>query len=107
MDYNVGTFFFQVDESMENLEEVVRERNRAFYELEVGGSGEEEREIILGPLGLEVGYVHKENPMPIWQNPDLNLLVRSRFRTTFGKEVRSFYRKYREQLHRYESQSKL
>jgi hypothetical protein len=29
----------QVEESMENLEEVVRERNRAYYELETGTTG--------------------------------------------------------------------
>lgn len=33
---------------MENLEEVVRERNRAYYQLEVGGSGEQEREYAPG-----------------------------------------------------------
>ncbi len=50
----------QVDMSMENLEEVVRERNRAYYELEVGGSGEQEREIVMGPFGLDQGYVQVE-----------------------------------------------
>ena len=33
---------------MENLEEVVRERNRAYFELETGGSGERERVIRQG-----------------------------------------------------------
>ncbi len=46
----------KVDMSMENLEEVVRERNRAYYELEVGGSGELEREIVEGPFGIDEGY---------------------------------------------------
>lgn len=45
----------KVDESMENLEEVVRERNRAFYELEVGGTGEQEREIVIDRFGLRSG----------------------------------------------------
>ena len=39
---------YQVQESMENLEEVVRERNRAYFELETGGSGERERVIRQG-----------------------------------------------------------
>ena len=30
----------KVEESMENLEKVVRERNRAYYELETGKTGE-------------------------------------------------------------------
>ena len=36
---------------MENLEEVVRERNRAYFELETGGSGERERVIRQGKYG--------------------------------------------------------
>ena len=40
--------YFQVQESMENLEEVVRERNRAYFELEAGVSGERERVIRQG-----------------------------------------------------------
>ena len=39
---------------MENLEEVVRERNRAYFELETGGSGERERVIRQGKLKLTV-----------------------------------------------------
>ena len=51
--------FFQVDESMENVEYVVRERNRAYFELETGVSGEAERRIQTGPFGLPVGYTPK------------------------------------------------
>ena len=40
--------YFQVQESMENLEEVVRERNRAYFELEAGVSGERERVVRQG-----------------------------------------------------------
>ena len=50
---------FQVDESMENVEYVVRERNRAYFELETGVSGEAERRIQTGPFGLPVGYTPK------------------------------------------------
>ena len=45
---NLCMFLFEVQESMENLEEVVRERNRAYFELETGGSGERERVIRQG-----------------------------------------------------------
>lgn len=34
------TTFFQVEESMNNLETVVRERNEAYYKLETGQTGE-------------------------------------------------------------------
>jgi hypothetical protein len=54
---------------MSNLEEVVRERNRAFYELEVGSwMGEQERELIQGPFGLDEGYVQKEHTQPFITN---------------------------------------
>ena len=39
---------------MENLEEVVRERNRAYFELETGGSGERERVIRQGMESIQV-----------------------------------------------------
>ena len=68
----------QVDESMENLEEVVRERNRAFYELEVGGSGEQEREITIDGFGLESGYTMKEHDRPIWRHPNRDQFFRYR-----------------------------
>ena len=42
---------------MENLEEVVRERNRAYWELEVGESGEQERRVVMGPFGIDEGYI--------------------------------------------------
>ena len=45
--YSIGVSF-KVQESMENLEEIVRERNRAYFELETGGSGERERVIRQG-----------------------------------------------------------
>ena len=44
---------------MENVEYVVRERNRAYFELETGVSGEAERRIQTGPFGLPVGYTPK------------------------------------------------
>jgi hypothetical protein len=34
------TIFFQVEESMNNLETVVRERNEAYFKLETGQTGE-------------------------------------------------------------------
>ncbi|XP_065583567.1 large ribosomal subunit protein uL29m-like, partial [Artemia franciscana] len=40
----------KVEESMENLEKVVRERNRAYWQLETGKSGEQEGEQILNEL---------------------------------------------------------
>ncbi len=90
----------KVDMSMENLEEVVRERNRAFHELEVGGSGELEREIVEGPFGIDEGYQQREHPVPYWQNLAHQRKFKFRHRTGFGASVTSFYRRYRENLFR-------
>lgn len=46
----------KVADSMENLEEVVRERNRAYYELETGEIGEQPVKSVTGPFGLPVEY---------------------------------------------------
>ncbi|XP_013783479.1 39S ribosomal protein L47, mitochondrial-like [Limulus polyphemus] len=43
----------KVEESMKNLEEVVRERNRAYYMLETGETGERPSEIRIDPFGNE------------------------------------------------------
>jgi large subunit ribosomal protein L47 len=87
-----------VDESMENLEEVVRERNRAFYELEVGISGEQEREIVLGPFGLEKGHFQREHVMPVWHNPRMPFHLMYRYRSNVDGHVRGFLRRYREKM---------
>ncbi|KAF5277775.1 hypothetical protein FQR65_LT03755 [Abscondita terminalis] len=50
--------------SMENLEEVVRERNRAYYELETTEIGEQVQKEIIGPFGLPVEYKLTEHSIP-------------------------------------------
>lgn len=47
----------KVEESMSNLETIVRERNRAYYELETGETGERPTEYKVGVFGLT--YHHK------------------------------------------------
>lgn len=54
----------KVEESMENLEEVVRERNRAYYELETGMTGERQIKDITGPFGIPVKYTEEEHLVP-------------------------------------------
>ena len=71
--------FFQVDESMENVEYVVRERNRAYFELETGVSGEAERRIQTGPFGLPVGYTPKEHAVPWKLNAEYRKFLRYRY----------------------------
>lgn len=47
---------FKVDESMSNLETVVRERNRAYHLLETGEDGERPYEMVVNKIGLEEFY---------------------------------------------------
>lgn len=86
----------KVQESMENLEEVVRERNRAYFELETGGSGERERVIRQGPFGLPVGYAVREHALPYRLNTSYRKMLRFRFATSNSETVRKFVRKYME-----------
>lgn len=46
----------KVDESMENLEAVVRERNVAYHKLETGETGERPGKLVTGALGLRFYY---------------------------------------------------
>lgn len=46
----------KVEESMENLEAVVRERNRAYYQLETGETGERPIEVRENVLGMHADY---------------------------------------------------
>lgn len=44
---------------MHNLEEVVKERNRAYYELETGETGERPGKLVFNQLGLFLYYIRK------------------------------------------------
>lgn len=86
----------KVEISMENLEEVVRERNRAYFELETGGSGERERVVRQGPFGMPVGYKMREHAIPFKLNSSYRKMLRNRFATCNSETVRKFVRRYME-----------
>merc|ERR1719259_1073246 len=86
----------KVEESMENLECVVRERNRAYFELETGKSGECERRIQTGPFGLPVGYTPKEHVIPWKLNAEYRKFVRYRYQPCNSETVKKYVRKYAE-----------
>lgn len=46
---------------MNNLETVVRERNKAYYDLEVGESGERPGQLVSNELGKLYGFQFLEN----------------------------------------------
>ena len=88
----------KVEMSMENLEEVVRERNRAFWQLEVGTSGERERTFRKNCFGLLAPYKPRQHLMPIWMNTGYRKQLRFRFQNSGRDDVKDFQARYRERL---------
>lgn len=81
---------------MENLEEVVRERNRAYYELETGETGERPGKVVPNELGIRFYYRAFEHVIPKYANRKWN----ERHKFTFGgSAVWKFLRLYRERLY--------
>ncbi|CRL06057.1 CLUMA_CG018887, isoform A [Clunio marinus] len=79
--------------SMENLETVVKERNKAYHELETGETGQRPEEVRPNLFQIPERYRSKEYPLPAHLNKDFTvrkLLVKRRI-------FRDFLRKYREQ----------
>lgn len=58
----------KVQESMDNIEIVVRERNIAYYKLETGETGERPVENVINKIGLQEKYEKKEYYMPRFMN---------------------------------------
>lgn len=54
-------FYFQVEESMKNLETVVRERNKAYYQLETGQDGEQPVHLMWVAAGQSFVYLLNDN----------------------------------------------
>ncbi|XP_055610220.1 39S ribosomal protein L47, mitochondrial [Uranotaenia lowii] len=86
----------KVNESMKNLEDVVRERNRAYYELETGETGERPGEVVENQLGLRFYYKMFEHVIPKFANKAWNEKHNFSYR---GSAVRKFLKLYREKLY--------
>ena len=80
----------KVELSMEHLEEVVRERNRAYWELEVGVSGERERVYRKDCFGRLVPYKLQEHAVPIWMNRSYRNKLKFRFQNSGRADVIDF-----------------
>jgi large subunit ribosomal protein L47 len=89
----------KVEMSMENLEEVVRERNKAFYQLEVGVSGERERVHRQDCFGRVVPYKKREHVMPYHMNTSYRQKLRFRFLNTGRADVLDFQARLREKMY--------
>lgn len=81
--------------SMENLETVVRERNRAFHELETGETGERPGKLAKNQLGLTYYYRAAEHNIPYHFNKKWR---ESRLQRYGGVAVSKFLKLYREKL---------
>lgn len=85
----------KVTKSMENIETVVRERNRAFNELETGETGERPGKLVKNQLGLSYYYRSSEHVVPYQYNTKWR---ESRMQRYKGLAVRKFLKLYREKL---------
>ncbi|XP_037278194.2 mitochondrial ribosomal protein L47 [Rhipicephalus microplus] len=82
----------KVKESMNNLEEVVRERNEAYHLLEIGESGEQPWVPKENIYGFVRDFALKEHLMPRTCNP------KGYFRLWRDKDLNDFLRLYREKM---------
>jgi large subunit ribosomal protein L47 len=82
----------KVEESMTNLETVVRERNKAYYQLEMGISGERPGRVEANQFGIKAFRQYDEYPIPKSMNADWY----AENRKYYGFAVRKFLRLYRE-----------
>ncbi|CAH1183534.1 unnamed protein product [Phaedon cochleariae] len=86
----------KVEDSMENLEAVVRERNTAYHKLETGETGERPGRMEVGPLGIRYYYKMSEYPIP----KHMNKKWQEKYKFyKYDKDVEAFLLKYREKLY--------
>ncbi|XP_076753666.1 mitochondrial ribosomal protein L47 [Xylocopa sonorina] len=85
----------KVEDSMANLESVVRERNKAYHMLETGTSGERPAEMNFNPLGLRCLHQMEQHSIPKHMNTEWHKTHKF---TYGGYAVRKFLRLYREKL---------
>nr|XP_034186866.1 39S ribosomal protein L47, mitochondrial [Osmia lignaria] len=85
----------KVEDSMVNLETVVRERNKAYHMLETGRSGERPTKLRYNPLGLRHLYKMRQYPVPKFVNTKWHKTHKFGYG---GIAVQKFLRLYREKL---------
>lgn len=88
----------KVEESMNNIENVIRERNTAYYKLETGETGERPVDDVVNLFGLPEKYHKQEYFIPKFMN---SRWVRSYLEHGYINSiaVKKFYRKYQEKLY--------
>ncbi|XP_050342929.1 39S ribosomal protein L47, mitochondrial [Nymphalis io] len=95
----------KVQESMDNIETVIRERNVAYYKLETGETGERPVDEVVNLLGLNEKYQKQEYYLPKFMN---TRWVRSYFEHGYinSLAVKKFYRLYKEKLYNIERKAR-
>ncbi|CAK1553807.1 unnamed protein product [Leptosia nina] len=88
----------KVQESMNNIETVVRERNVAYYQLETGETGEQPVDDVINMFGLPEKYHRKEYHLPSFMN---TRWVRPYLEHGYinSVSVKKFLRLYKEKLY--------
>lgn len=95
----------KVQESMDNIEKVVRERNVAYYQLETGETGERPVEEVVSPVGLQVNYQKHEHYMPRFMNSKwVAPYLENGYISSYS--VKRFLRLYREKQHNEERKAR-
>ncbi|KAM8703659.1 hypothetical protein ACLKA7_008308 [Drosophila subpalustris] len=89
--------------SMENLETVVRERNKAYHLLETGETGERPRKQVNNAFGLRCTYKSCEHVLPPFMNTKW---IKSRHLGYGGRAVHKFLLQYREKLYNVKRKAK-
>lgn len=84
----------KVQISMENLEDVVKERNRAYYELELGENRVREPHKIQNQVGMYVDYRPQEHFIPKEENKEWH-----KERECGGAAISKFLKKYKEKMY--------
>lgn len=86
----------KVQDSMANIETVVRERNKAYHMLEVGETGERVGKQSVNQLGLRYFYKNKEHSIPRWLHTKFHHI----HRRPVSMAVAKFLRLYKEKRNR-------
>lgn len=93
----------KVKDSMKNLEDIVRERNKAYHELETGETGERPGRFVSNQLGIRFFYREFEHLVPRF----MNRKWRENHKFQFGGfAVRKFLRKYHESIYNVKRKSR-
>ncbi|XP_043483134.1 39S ribosomal protein L47, mitochondrial [Leptopilina heterotoma] len=86
----------KVEISMENIETVVRERNKAYHLLETGTSGERPAYVTKNAIGLPFVYRLRQHVIPKFMNTKWK---KEHVHAHSGYAVRKFLRLYHEKFH--------